>query len=71
MEIISATLKSSGGAPTVFLGCGTDISIFKSTYINLDFRYYWADDDLSNDFIGFETIDLGGYRLTTGVQWHF
>ncbi len=71
MEIFTATLKSSGGVLTGYLGCGTDINIFRSAYLNLDFRYFWADDDLDNDFVGFDPIDLDGYRLTAGIQWHF
>ena len=71
LDVFSATLKSSGNTSTAYLGCGTEINIFKSTYINLDFRYYWAHDDLSSDFVGFDPIALGGSRLTAGVRWHF
>jgi hypothetical protein len=71
LDIFSAALESSGSVPTEYLGCGTEVNIFKSTYLNLDFRYYWADDDLDSDFYGFEPIELGGYRITAGVQWHF
>ena len=71
LDIFSANLKSSGDAFTGYLGCGTDFNIYKSTYVNLDFRYFWADDDLDNDFVGFDPIELGGYRLTAGIQWHF
>jgi len=71
LEIFSANLDSSGGVFTGYLGCGTEINISKSTFINLDFRYYLADDDLRGDFVGFDPIELGGFRLTTGIQWHF
>ena len=71
LEIFSATLKSSGGSSTVYLGCGTEFNIYKSVYVNWDFRYYWAEGDLDSDFVGFDPINLGGYRLTTGIQWHF
>jgi hypothetical protein len=71
LEIFPAYLKSSGDTFTYYLGCGTDFNIAKSTSINLDFRYYWGDDDLDGDFVGFDPIELGGYRLTAGIQWHF
>jgi hypothetical protein len=71
MEIFPAVLKSSGNVSTIYLGCGADYNIFKSLYLTLDFKYSWADDDLGQDFTGFDPIDLGGIRLTTGIQWHF
>ena len=71
LDIFSATLDSSGETFTGYLGCGVDINIYRSTYINLDFRYSWADDDLDSDFVDFDPIELGGYRLTTGIQWLF
>ena len=66
-----AAYESSGGPFTYYLGGGTEINISKSFYINLDFRYYWADDGLGSDFEGFGPIELGGYRITAGIQWHF
>ena len=71
LEIFSAAFESSGSPFTYYLGGGTEINISKSAYINLGFRYYWADDGLDNDFSGFDPIELGGYRLTAGIQWHF
>jgi len=71
LEIFSATLKSNGETATGYLGCGTEIYILKSAFLNLDFRYYWAEDSLGRDFVGFGPIDLDGYRLTTGIHWHF
>ena len=71
LDIFSATLDSSGSTFTGYLGGGTEVNIFKAIYVNLDFRYYVADDDLDRDFEGFDPIELGGYRLTAGIQWHF
>jgi hypothetical protein len=71
LDIFSATLDSSGGVFTVYQGCGTEINIFKTINLNLDLRYYWADADLDSDFAGFDPIELGGYRITAGIQWHF
>lgn len=71
MEIFSAVVQSSDNVWVRYLGCGADYNIVKSLYLTLDFRYSWADDDLSQDFTGFDAIDLDGIRLTTGIQWHF
>jgi hypothetical protein len=70
-EVFSAVLKSSNSVWITYLGCGADYNIYKSLYLTLDFRYSWADDHLGRDFTGFDPIDLGGIRLTTGVQYHF
>jgi len=71
LDVFSAVLGSSGGVPSIYLGCGVDYNIFKSAYLTLDFKYTWADDDLDQDFVGFDPIALSGIRLTTGIQWHF
>lgn len=71
LEIFPATLESSGWVPTVYLGGGADIHLFKSAYLTLDLRYSWANHELKRDFVGFDPIDLSGLRLTTGIYWHF
>jgi hypothetical protein len=71
MEIFPAVLRSSDTVWVKYLGCGADYNIVKSLYLTLDFRYSWADDNLGRDFTGFDPIDLGGIRLTTGIQYHF
>jgi hypothetical protein len=71
LVIFSNSYKSSGTPFTYYLGGGTEFNISKSAFINLDFRYHWADDGLDSDFVGFAPIELGGYRLTAGIQWHF
>jgi hypothetical protein len=71
LEIFSSILESSGSVPSIYLGCGVDFNIFKATYITLDFKYSWADDDLDQDFVEFDPIDLSGIRITTGIHWHF
>ncbi len=70
-EIFPAKLKSAGWAPTVYAGGGADIHIAKGAYVTLDFRYFWANAELSRDFIAFDPIDLSGLRITAGLQWHF
>jgi hypothetical protein len=31
----------------------------------------WADAGLSEDFVGFDPIDLSGLRLTAGINFSF
>jgi len=71
LEIFSADLESSGWTPTVYIGGGLDIRISKYTYLTLDVRHSWARTDLDRDYIGFDSLDLAGTRVTAGLQWHF
>jgi hypothetical protein len=71
LEIFSAELESTGCVPTIYLEGGAAIHLLKSTYLTLDLRYSWANDELEGDFVGFDPIDLRGLRLTAGVHWRF
>jgi len=71
LEIFSAVLESSGTAPVLYLGGGTDIRLFQAAYLTLDLRYSWAKRDMEGAFVGFDPIDLSGLRLTAGLQWRF
>lgn len=73
LEIFPAFLKTSGKTYIGYLGSGVEFNIIKATYINLDFRYYLdhRDNDFKGDFVGFDPIELGGFRANAGIQWHF
>lgn len=71
MEIFRARLESSGWTPVLYLGGGVDIRLYRSTYVTMDLRYSWAEDDLSNSFTGFDPIDLSGFRTTAGISFHY
>ena len=51
----------------VFLG--VDIKLIKSLGLVFEGRYYWADADLREDFVGFDPIDLNGARVMAGINW--
>ena len=50
---------------------GVDIHVLKRMYVTVDGRYLWASADLESDWIGFEPIDLAGFRLSGGVSFVF
>ncbi len=70
-EIFSAHLESNGWTPTVYAGGGADINLVKNLYLTMDLRYFWAEERLKRDFVGFDELDLAGLRVTAGLQWHF
>ena len=62
---------SNGWAPSAQVFGGVDVRVFKRVYVTVDGRYLWSDADLGRDFIGFEPLDLAGFRLSGGVNFNF
>ena len=67
-HIFTDLFRSSGWTPSLQVFGGTDIRIYKRTFLSLEGRYMWADAELSRDFIDFEPIDLGGFRFGAGLH---
>jgi len=70
-RVFSDTFTSEGWAPTYHVMAGTDIQVYRHLILSLDGRYSWQHADLSEDFIGFAPIDLGGFRFGAGVHLAF
>lgn len=63
--------SSSAWAPLVNAYAGGDITINPGMALNLEARYSWAQGSLSNDFAGFNRIDLSGVSVTAGLTFRF
>jgi hypothetical protein len=50
---------------------GTDVQIFSRMLLSVEARYAWSKADLEQDFIDFEPIDLGGFKVGVGVHFVF
>jgi opacity protein-like surface antigen len=70
-RVFSDTFTSKGWAPTFHVLGGTDIQVYRHLMLSLDARYSWQRATLSNDFIDFEPIDLGGFRFGAGIHLAF
>ncbi len=70
-RVFSDTFTSRGWAPTFHVLGGTDIQVYRHLMLSLDARYAWQKATLSQDFIDFEPIDLGGFRFGAGVHFAF
>ncbi|HEX6163230.1 MAG TPA: hypothetical protein VFZ31_07690, partial [Vicinamibacterales bacterium] len=70
-RVFSDTFTSKGWAPTFHVLGGTDIRMYRHLLLSLDARYSWQKATLSNDFIDFEPIDLGGFRFGAGIHVAF
>lgn len=70
-RVFSDTFRSSGWAPTMHVLGGTDIRVYRHLIMSFEGRYSWSNADLSQDFIDFEPIDLGGFRFGAGLHIAF
>jgi hypothetical protein len=62
-------LPSDGGAPTAYVGGGLDWLVVKRLALTLDGRYQWAAPTLDDAvWTGFDPLDLGGARFSTGIR---
>ena len=68
LRVFPESFRSSGWEPIVHVLGGADIQIYKSMFMSFEGRYTWADATMDPDFISFEPIDLGGFRLGAGFH---
>ena len=66
-----ASLQSSGWTPTAHLFGGVDIRLMQRLFLTTEARYVLAVAEPSLDFADFESIDLSGLRIATGVRFTF
>ena len=71
LSIFTETFTSQAWTPSAQVFGGVDIHVLKRMYVTVDGRYLWASADLESDWIGFEPIDLAGFRLSGGVSFVF
>lgn len=62
---------SDGIAPAVTAAAGLEIAMDGPWSLLFEGRYLWADDNLGDDFIGFDPIDLSGASFFVGASVRF
>ena len=70
-NIFPSTLESSGWAPTARGMAGAEYTISPRLALTGQETYTWAKGGLSNDFSGFNRIDLSGLSTTFGLSVRF
>lgn len=70
-DIFPDEFASNGVAPVAHVLGGTDVQVYKRLMFTIEGRYQWASGDLGDDFIGFEPIDLSGFRASAGLRFVF
>ena len=69
--VFSDTFRSEGWAPLFQAFGGTDIQVFRRLVLSLEGRYTWKKANLTTDYIGYEPLDLGGFRFGAGIHVAF
>jgi hypothetical protein len=71
LAIYSDRYLSEGHAPTVHLFGGADWSLSPNFFLTAEGRYTWAKAEMSQDFVGFDRMDLSGFQATAGISVRF
>lgn len=71
LDIFADEFRSSGATATGHVMAGLDISLNKRFILTGEGRYSWASLELDRDFVGFEDLDLAGFRATVGISARF
>ena len=71
LDIFSDNFSSAGWSPSVHLFAGSDFQLVKRLYLTVEGRFTWVNAELDQDFIGFEPMDLGGFKLAAGINFVF
>jgi hypothetical protein len=67
--VFASTFRSTGWTPSAHLLGGVDIRVLRRALVTIDGRYQWAAGPLSNrTWIGFDPIDLSGFKLSAGMS---
>jgi hypothetical protein len=63
------TFTSREWTPAAHVCGGLDVRVARRVYATLDVRYLWASGKMNRrQFIGFDSLDLAGLRMSAGVN---
>lgn len=69
--IFTEHFQTQGWEPSLHVFGGVDVSISPHFALNFEARYSWAEGQMAPAFVGFEPIDLSGFRATVGASFRF
>jgi outer membrane protein W len=67
MDVFAAQYESDGWNPTANVETGIDYSLSPRFALTGEARYVWSKASLSQDFTGFQKLDLSGFSTSIGV----
>lgn len=69
--IFTDRIESEGWTPVVSGSAGFEISLSPRVALTTEGRYSWAEAEMSQDFEGFDRIDLSGLSASLGLTFRF
>jgi hypothetical protein len=69
LNVFHDEFVSESWTPVVHAATGLDIALGTLIKLNTEARYTWAHGGMSDDFVGFDRIDLSGLSLTAGLTF--
>jgi len=67
LDVFASQYESDGWAATMHVQTGLDYSLSPRFALTGEARYVWAKAPLSQDFSGFQNLDLSGFSTSVGV----
>lgn len=71
LDVFSDFLQTEGKASTVHALAGVDFTLSPRVVLTGEGRYSWGEGDMGQDFVGFDALDLSGFRATAGFKLRF
>jgi hypothetical protein len=71
MDVFPSVLASEGWIPMAHAMAGVDYALGPRFAITTEARYLWSNAELSQDFSGFQPLDLSGLSTTVGLSIRF
>jgi hypothetical protein len=68
LRVFADRFRSAGWTPSAHVFGGAEIRVWRSLFVDVEGRYVWAHGELDPDFVGFDGIDLDGFRLSSGIN---
>lgn len=68
LEIFFDEFRSDGATPMAYVAGGMDVSLGPRWLVTGEARYAWASAGMGRDFVGFDDIDLAGFRVALGFS---
>ena len=68
LGIFNHFYSSTGWGTGQYLQAGADVQIWRMVFLQWQGKYTWSRSDLGADFVGFDGMDLSGFRSGTGVS---
>ena len=68
LSVFPDVFRSTGWAPSAHVFGGVDIKLYRALFATMEGRYSYAHAKLGSDFVGFDPIDLSGFRISAGIN---